>query len=49
MEHEVIVERKTVPDLVKSIIQERKSFIEKCERLERLGLCNLFLLGTYFP
>ncbi|OGP64049.1 MAG: hypothetical protein A2169_02405 [Deltaproteobacteria bacterium RBG_13_47_9] len=33
MENEVIVERKTVPDLVKSIIQERGDFIRKCERL----------------
>jgi len=33
MEEEVIVERKTVPDLVNSIIQERNDFIKKCERL----------------
>ena len=33
MEEEVAVERKTVPDLVNSIIQDRKDFIEKCERL----------------
>jgi hypothetical protein len=33
MEKEIIIERKTVPDLVKSIIHERKGFIEKCEKL----------------
>jgi len=33
MEDEVIVERKTLPDLVRSIIQERKGFIKKCEEL----------------
>jgi len=33
MEDEVIVERKTLPDLVRSIIQERKDFIKKCEGL----------------
>jgi len=36
MEEEVAVERKTVPDLVRSIIQERKDFIEKCEALSAL-------------
>ena len=34
MEEEVVVERKTVPDLVKSVIHEREDFIEKCERLK---------------
>ncbi len=33
MEDEVVVERKTLPDLVRSIIQERKDFIKKCEGL----------------
>ncbi len=33
MEDEVAVERKTLPDLVRSIIQERKGFIKKCESL----------------
>ncbi len=33
MEAEVVVERKTLPDLVRSIIQERKGFIKKCEVL----------------
>ena len=33
MEEEVAVERKTLPDLVNSIIQDRKDFIVKCERL----------------
>jgi DNA excision repair protein ERCC-4 len=33
MEDEVAVERKTLPDLVRSIIQERKDFIKKCEGL----------------
>jgi len=33
MEYEAVVERKTLPDLVRSIIQERKDFIKKCEGL----------------
>ena len=33
MEEELAVERKTIPDLVKSIIQEGSDFIQKCERL----------------
>jgi len=33
MEDEVVVERKTLPDLVRSIIQERRDFIKKCEGL----------------
>lgn len=33
LETEVAVERKTLPDLVNSVIQERRDFIKKCERL----------------
>jgi DNA excision repair protein ERCC-4 len=33
MEEEMAIERKTLPDLVNSIIQDRKDFIEKCEKL----------------
>jgi hypothetical protein len=33
MEDELVVERKTLPDLVRSIIQERNDFIKKCEGL----------------
>ena len=35
MEEEMAIERKTLPDLVNSIIQDREDFIEKCERLSR--------------
>lgn len=33
MENEIAIERKTLPDLVNSIIQERINFIMRCERL----------------
>ena len=33
MEKEIAVERKTLPDLVNSVIQERKNFITRCEKL----------------
>lgn len=46
MEHEVIIERKTLPDLVKSIIQERKGFIEKCERLSTFRKKSLVVEGS---
>jgi hypothetical protein len=46
MEEEVIVERKTVPDLVNSIIQDRKDFIEKCERLSKFRKKCLVVEGS---
>jgi hypothetical protein len=46
MEEEVIVERKTVPDLVSSIIQDRKDFIEKCERLSKFKKKCLVVEGS---
>ena len=46
MEEEVAVERKTVPDLVKSIIQERKDFIKKCERLSTFKKKCLVIEGS---
>lgn len=46
MENEVIVERKTVPDLVKSIIQERNDFIKKCERLSSFTKKCLVIEGS---
>ncbi len=46
MEEEVIVERKTVPDLVNSIIQDRKNFIEKCERLSKFRKKCLIIEGS---
>ncbi len=33
MENEITIERKTLPDLVNSIIQERGNFISRCEKL----------------
>jgi ERCC4-type nuclease len=35
MEKEVAIERKTLLDLVNSIIQKRQDFIEKCERMSK--------------
>ena len=46
LEEEVAVERKTIPDLVKSIIQWRKDFIEKCERLSRFRKKCLVIEGS---
>jgi predicted DNA-binding protein YlxM (UPF0122 family) len=46
MEEEVIVERKTVPDLVNSIIQDRKDFIEKCKRLSKFRKKCLVIEGS---
>lgn len=46
MEVEIAVERKTVPDLVNSIIQDRKDFIEKCERLSTFRKKCLVIEGT---
>jgi hypothetical protein len=46
MEKEVIVERKTIPDLVNSIIQDRKDFIEKCERLSKFRKKCLVVEGS---
>lgn len=46
MEEEVIVERKTVPDLVSSIIQDRKDFIKKCERLSKFRKRCLVIEGS---
>ncbi len=46
MEDEVAVERKTVPDLVNSIIQDRKDFIMKCERLSTFRKRCLVIEGT---
>lgn len=46
MEEEVVVERKTLPDLVNSIIQDRKDFIEKCESLSKFGKKCLVIEGS---
>jgi hypothetical protein len=46
LEEEVAVERKTVPDLVNSIIQDRKDFIEKCERLSTFRKKCLVIEGS---
>ena len=42
----MVVERKTLPDLVKSIIQERKGFIQKCERLSAFRKKRLVIEGS---
>lgn len=46
MEEEVIVERKTIPDLVNSAIRDRKDFIEKCEKLSRFRKKCLVIEGS---
>jgi len=46
MEEELTVERKTLPDLVNSIIQDRKDFIEKCERLSTFKKKCLVIEGS---
>lgn len=46
MEEEVVVERKTIPDLVNSIIQDQKDFIEKCERLSNFKKKYLVIEGS---
>lgn len=46
MEEEVIVERKTISDLVRSIIQERGDFIKKCEKLSAFKKRCLVIEGT---
>ncbi len=46
MEEEVAVERKTIQDLVNSIIQDREDFIEKCERLSEFRKKCLVIEGS---
>jgi DNA excision repair protein ERCC-4 len=46
MESEIIVERKTLPDLVNSIIQERGNFISRCERLSSFKKKCFVIEGT---
>ena len=46
MEEEVSIERKTVPDLVSSIIHSRKDFIEKCEKLSTFRKKCLVIEGS---
>jgi len=46
MEDELAIERKTLPDLVKSIIQEREGFIEKWERLSAFRKKGLVIEGS---
>ena len=46
MDGEVVVERKTLPDLVRSIIQERKDFIKRCEGLSALKKKCIVIEGS---
>jgi len=46
MEDEIIVERKTLPDLVKSVIQEREGFIQKCKKLSAFKKKCLVIEGS---
>ena len=46
MEEELALERKTLPDLVNSIIQDRKDFIGKCEKLSTFRKKCLVIEGS---
>lgn len=46
MEDEIAVERKTLPDLVSSIIAKRSDFISKCERLSSFKKKCFVIEGT---
>jgi hypothetical protein len=46
MEEEVAVERKTLADLISSIIHDRKDFIEKCKRLSGFKKKCLVIEGS---
>jgi len=46
LEGEIAVERKTLPDLVNSIIQERGNFIARCERLSNFKKKCIVIEGT---
>ncbi len=46
MENEIAIERKTLPDLVNSIIQERANFILRCERLASFKKKCFVIEGT---
>jgi DNA excision repair protein ERCC-4 len=46
MEDEVAVERKTIQDLVNSIIQDRRDFIEKCQKLSTFKKKCLVIEGS---
>ena len=46
MEKEIAVERKTLPDLVNSIIQERGNFISRCEKLSSFKKKCFVIEGT---
>lgn len=46
MEDEITVERKTLPDLVNSIIQERNNFITRCEKLSSFKKKCFVIEGT---
>jgi DNA excision repair protein ERCC-4 len=42
MEHEITIERKTILDLVSSVIQKRGDFIKKCHRMKQFRKkCNV--------
>jgi len=46
LEDKIIIERKTLPDLVRSIIQERAGFIQKCEKLSAFRKKCLVIEGS---
>ncbi len=46
LENEIAIERKTVPDLVNSIIQERNNFIMRCERLSEFKKKSFVIEGS---
>jgi DNA excision repair protein ERCC-4 len=46
MEHEIAIERKTIIDLVSSVIQKRGDFIEKCHRMKEFKKRCLVIEGS---
>lgn len=46
LENEVVIERKTVSDLVKSVIHQRSDFIRKCEKLSEFRKKCLVIEGS---
>jgi len=46
MEHEIAIERKTILDLVNSVIQKRGDFIKKCHRMKEFKKRCLVIEGS---
>jgi ERCC4-type nuclease len=47
MEKMLVLERKTLPDLITTLMQERKRFFKLCERLAKYRWCALLIERSY--